>query len=105
MLHSANPKTRANRHSIKIEDALMLDEELDHEDRFSLPVSRSFSAKEAVAFQEASEPQPWQDISQILHTHIPFPGKSQIKTCVLVSHNLQLVSTHFLRNRKTCFPD
>ena len=69
MLHTANAKTRANRHSIKIEDALMLDEELDHEGRFSLPVSRSFPAKEAVAFQEALEPQPWQDISQILHTH------------------------------------
>ena len=69
MLHTANPKTRASRHSIKIEDALMLDEELDHEGRFPLPVSRSFSAEEAVAFQEALEPQPWQDISQILHTH------------------------------------
>ena len=68
MQHIANPKSRANRHFVKIEDALMLDEELDHEGRFPLPVSRSFSAKEAVAFQEASEPQPWQDISQILHT-------------------------------------
>lgn len=99
MLHTSNPKTRANRHSIKIEDALMLDEELDHEGRFPLPVSRSFSAEEAVAFQEALEPQPWQDISQILHTHTI--SWSQIKTCVLVSHNLQLVTIHFLRNRKT----
>lgn len=103
MLHAANPKTRANRHSIKIEDALMLDEELDHEGRFSLPVSRSFSAKEAVAFQEASEPQPWQDISQILHTHTISrkesnqnvrPRQSQFAAC---EHS-------FLKEQKDMFP-
>ena len=103
VLHTANPKTKANRHSIKIEDALMLDEELDHEGRFPLPVSRSFSAKEAVAFQEASEPPLWEDISQILHTNT-ISWKESNQNVRLRQSQFAACDHSFLKEQKDMLP-